>query len=645
MVLNGCQLLEKEIFFFITLLALGTGLPQGAPESVCETMLPFHAGGSILPEKNVSPFIVETADSVIAQGETLKVEISGVPAGLNLGGFMVQARNWNPPFGIVGQFSSIKDGPVKLLNCDDSVNNSATHNNAGAKPQVIIEWRAPLDFLGQVVFNATVAEAYNKFWTGVVSNPIHVVKRDLFVETAQLPTTRLPSSTMKYFTTQAPYTPSEFISSNVVISSRMDVIYNDCGARKTCFGSPDGCIISKSCISITAVTVRGNIFEFELQSGKDSKAVYVAMGLSDDAKMGGDLVIECVPENGRVSLYSSYTSSSPYAAIRSNVFQNSAHLINASFVDGVIYCKVQRDPLITVQGRTFDLRNDKYHLLLASGTTLKDTGIGFHDIGRSPSGNRINLAVVQDLGGSKMVLVHLHGAFMITAWIGTASLGVIFARYFKHTWVGHQSCGKDQWFTWHRSLMVTTCLLTVFGLVSIWVELKQAVWHAHSILGLMTIILCFIQPIGAFFRPGPNDESRPCFNWFHWLVGNVCHTLAIVAIFFSVNLSKSELPEWTDWILVTFIVLHCLAHLIFSIAGAASDRQLNQRINAFQMGEMSHHQDAMRNGIIVATELDAPHAGLRKGLLGVYGIVVSFFVVVLILLVLLAPIEQYWSSS
>lgn len=43
------------------------------------------------------------------------------------------------------------------------------------------------------------------------------------------------------------------------------------------------------------------------------------MGLSDDAKMGEDLTTECVPENGRVNLYSSYTSASPYSAVRANV--------------------------------------------------------------------------------------------------------------------------------------------------------------------------------------------------------------------------------------------------------------------------------------------------------------------------------------
>lgn len=35
---------------------------------------------------------------------------------------------------------------------------------------------------------------------------------------------------------------------------------------------------------------------------------------------------------------------------------------------------------------------------------------------------------------------------MLTAWVGTASIGILLARYFKQTWVGSQMCGKDQWF-------------------------------------------------------------------------------------------------------------------------------------------------------------------------------------------------------
>ncbi|XP_032590447.1 putative ferric-chelate reductase 1 homolog isoform X3 [Drosophila grimshawi] len=625
------------------------GLPQGAPETVCDTMLPFHAGGTVLPENSVSPFTVETSSSVVGQGQTLRVSVSGVPAGLNFGGFMIQARNRNPPYQIVGQFSPSRDGTVKLMNCENSVNNSATHSNAGPKPQVSIDWQSPVDFLGQVVFNTTIAQSYNQFWVGVPSNPVQVVRRDVSAA-VPLPTPNPPNNfNVNFASTRSPYVPPNYVAPNVLPASE-DTFYDGCGQSKNCFGFPDGCVASKSCVSLTAVTVRGDIYEFELRSGKGTNAAYVAVGLSDDAKMGEDLSTECVPENGRVNVYTSYTSASPYSANRANVPQNTARLLNASLVDGVIYCKVQREPLTVVRGRSFDLRNGVYHLLVASGSSLKEASVGYHDIGRLPSANAINLAVVQDLSGSTQLLVRLHGAFMIAAWIGTTSLGIIFARYFKQTWVGSQTCGKDQWFAWHRMFMVTTWSLTVAAYIIIWVELKRAVWHAHSITGLITVILCFLQPIGALFRPGPNDKMRPYFNWGHWLGGNLAHILAIVAIFFSVKLPKAELPEWMDWILVGFVVFHVLVHLIFSIylcinhwqvSGIASDRQQSQRINTFQMGDMTHHhQHAMRNGMSMERKMDAPYGGLRKGLLGVYSVVLALFAVVLILLVVLAPIEK-----
>ncbi|XP_020814503.1 putative ferric-chelate reductase 1 homolog isoform X1 [Drosophila serrata] len=628
----------------------GQSLPQGAPETVCDTMLPFHSGGSVLPQSSVSPFSVETSSTTVGQGQTIRVDLTGVPAGLSFGGYMIQARNRNPPYQIVGQFGTARDGTIKLMNCENSVNNSATHSNAGPKRQVLLEWQSPVDFLGQVVFNATIAQSYNEFWVGVPSQPVQIVRRDLTA--VPLPTQGPPVSAG---TTRAPYVPPSYVAPNNVAATNSDPIYNGCGQSKNCFGFPDGCVSSKTCTSIAVVTVRGDVYEFEIQSGRGTNAAYVAVGLSEDAKMGEDLTTECVPENGRVNLYSSYTSATPYAAMRSVVGQNSARLLDASLVDGVIYCRVQRDAVTSVQGKTFDLRNGKYHLLVASGSSLKENSVGYHDIGRLPSGKAINLAEVQDLSGSSKLLVQLHGAFMIAAWIGTTSLGIIFARYFKQTWVGSQSCGKDQWFAWHRLLMVTTWSLTIAAYVLIWVELKRAVWHAHSIIGLITVILCFLQPIGALFRPGPNDKKRPYFNWGHWLGGNLAHILGIVTIFFSVKLPKAELPEWMDWILVSFVVVHVLVHLIFSIglclnhwqvAGMASERHQSQRANNFQMGDLSHHhQHAMRNGMSMERKMDAPYAGMRKGLLGVYAVVLVLFVVVLILLVVLAPIEQFLGKS
>lgn len=76
--------------------------------------------------------------------------------------------------------------------------------------------------------------------------------------------------------------------------------------------------------------------------------------------------------------------------------------------------------------------------------------------------------------------------------------------------------------------MVLTWLLTIAGVVLIFIEIGG--WSAednpHAILGIITAIICFLQPIGALFRPAPTSSKRPIFNWLHWLGGNAAHICA-----------------------------------------------------------------------------------------------------------------------
>lgn len=268
--------------------------------------------------------------------------------------------------------------------------------------------------------------------------------------------------------------------------------------------------------------------------------------------------------------------------------QNIITLLEGSVVDGSIYCRLERDAVSSVMGQRFDLVNDKFHLLVASGSSLKAAGVGYHDIGRIASGAPRSLAEVGDFGGKSVLLLRLHASFMLAAWIGTASAGILLARYFKQTWVGSSLCGKDQWFAWHRTFMVLTWSLTIVGFVLIFVELGgwSAEQNPHAILGTVTTVLCFIQPFGALFRPAPTHRNRPIFNWLHWLVGNLAHILAseyiagneyyiffynipfvlVVTIFFAVKLTKAELPEWFDWILVGFVGFHVLMHIVLSVS-------------------------------------------------------------------------------
>lgn len=55
---------------------------------------------------------------------------------------------------------------------------------------------------------------------------------------------------------------------------------------------------------------------------------YVAVGLSTDNRMGEDAVMECVPENGQVRAYTSWTTPSPnLGVIRQGVVSILNHFI------------------------------------------------------------------------------------------------------------------------------------------------------------------------------------------------------------------------------------------------------------------------------------------------------------------------------
>lgn len=72
--------------------------------------------------------------------------------------------------------------------------------------------------------------------------------------------------------------------------------------------------------------------------------------------------------------------------------------------------------------------------------------VQYHDVAYLAAGESRFLSDVSEVGGASAILIRLHGAFMLVAWIGTASIGILLARYYRQTWVGSQLCGKDLWF-------------------------------------------------------------------------------------------------------------------------------------------------------------------------------------------------------
>ncbi|KAF2879335.1 hypothetical protein ILUMI_26846 [Ignelater luminosus] len=593
-------------------------LPQGAPTKVCQTMLPFHGGG-IVRQQGPSPYSVTARR--INEDEVLVTIKSSIE--IPIQGFMLQARIRDGELAGVFEPTSSETHTIDCEQPGDTV----THSSPQPKSAVQVRWKPPLGYLGPVVFNATVAQDYSTFWVGVES------------EKMRISTIFQDKGTFDDVPGQNPIvTPPHYIPEETTAATRKsDPFYEGCAIKKLCFGVPDKCVSSQDCKAVVAVIVSGDRYEFEMKA--TGSPAWVGVGLSEDNQMGDDSVLECAKEGNSVKPYLSWTTPRQNLGVfRITNPQFGIQLLNATSADGTLYCKVLRNTKTTVNNKEFDLVKSQYHILIAAGTTLKPNSVGYHDIGRLASEQKRYLSDVSEVAGASKILLRLHGAFMLAAWIGTASLGTFIARYYRKTWVGRTICGKDLWFAYHRFFMVVTWALTTVAFVLIFVELKA--WSSennpHAILGCIVTALCFMQPIGAFFRPHPGTPRRPIFNWMHWLGGNAAHIIAIVTIFFAVKLTKAELPEWFDWILVAFVAFHVLMHLVLSILSCIADNSSNQRVTAFPM------KDLNASGKMSAqmVNVDAPFSPGRKLLLGLYVLVIVALTAALIVVSVLAPIES-----
>lgn len=623
------------IVMALTWLHTTESYPSGAPSSTCSTLAPKHQ--NVASQQSSPPFAVTAGKLSVAPGSKLKLMLTST-TGTPFKGFLLQARQPDGSDAAIGQFSALPN-LTKTLTCAggyQNTPNTVTHADPSERGSLQFEWEAPDYYEGPVVFVATVVQDFSTFWEGVKSEHISVAKRaaDNNSQSTGISTTRQPVTTLGSTTTppSVPTTPPRRAS---VVT---DPIYDGCGSKKTCFGFPSGCVETTSCMAVMSCLVEGERYEFDM---KARNSAYVAVGLSQDVIMGDDSVVECVHDGTSGNSVNAYMSWNFGRNNRRLQVHDGIVLKNSSFVDGTIYCKFMRDAVTKVEDREYNLAKDKYHLLIAAGSSVREGNVGYHDVGRAAAEVSQSLADVSIIAGSSNLLLRLHGAFMIGAWIGAAGIGILLARYFKQTWVGSQLCGKDQWFAWHRMFMLLTWGLTISAFVLIFVQLRG--WSAednpHAILGCATTALAFVQPIGAAFRPHPDSRRRPIFNWLHWLVGNVAHILGIVTIFFATKLTKAELPDWMDWILVGYVAFHVAVHLILSIASIVSERNNAKRVNSFPMKEMTNSRSPLHSP---ERKQDSAHSCFRKFMLTVYILVILLLVAALIIITVFAPIEDNW---
>uniref|UniRef100_UPI003AADE7B7 putative ferric-chelate reductase 1 n=1 Tax=Centroberyx gerrardi TaxID=166262 RepID=UPI003AADE7B7 len=159
-------------------------------------------------------------------------------------------------------------------------------------------------------------------------------------------------------------------------------------------------------------------------------------------------------------------------------------------------------------------------------------------------------------GSRGPIIMKLHGALMLLAWMLTGSVGTFIASYYKPDWPNQTLLGQKVWFQVHRGLMMLTVGLTVAAFCLPFFYRRGWSKHAgvHPYLGCCVLALALMQPIMAAFRPSPDSHRRYIFNWAHWGVGSVTEIMAVAAMFLGMRQSSLRLPlPWGMCVLIGYV--------------------------------------------------------------------------------------------
>lgn len=591
-----------------------TGYSLGAPDTTCDDLIPAHGP----PSQTTPPPYTITPSAVEVEGGKQMLVTLEAKEGAMFRGFLVQGKS-SETGDVVGTFFTTDH---KYLNCNNGMNNAVTHQGPADKDKVTLTWEPPSDFAGDVVFTGTFVQTKNVFWVGVTSEKV-TVRREVPASPAS------PTSTSTTTTTTTSSTPP---SETAGLERDLVNVYDECGNTKGCFGFPAECEASKKCTMLVTYSKVLSGYKFEIMSNTVSG--YVAAGLSDDDKMGDDSVMACMASNSGADVVMGFNNGRNNELLVESKYGLSE--IQAAVVDGKTYCTFVRDPSTEISGIVFDLDNDRFHLMLATGSA-NPNGLSYHDK-RTVSSGTVSLDSFEAVESRSELFRTLHACFMIGAWICAASCGIMVARYFKKTWLKNRACGIDQWFHLHRFFMGLTWSLTVAGIVLIvyylngWTELDPRV-NPHAILGVVSTALCFIQPFMALCRCSPTSKRRPVFNWLHWFVGNSAQILGIAAIYFGFELIGA--PKWIMFVLIIFIAFHCLVHLLLSIGQCITDSRGESSSNVYPMKELNGSRSPLQP---TEKNTDAPGAAFRKVMLFFY-FLGNFAITAVLLLVVTVDIE------
>ncbi|KAK0059258.1 ferric-chelate reductase 1 [Biomphalaria pfeifferi] len=549
-------------------------------DGACLNLVPGHGSNSL---STPPPYKITLNATSYTPGTPVSITLLACNGAFK--GYMIQARladiskNQSE---LYGTFTANESHPA----CIGGNGSALVHSNGSPKTTVNIQWTPPQLSVGHIIFRVTYVLEVSTFWANIRSDVLYDASLNSASGALENKTDVDPVCSGGQQITSITTTAATSDTSKTNLTKDAS-----CGQTKGCFSSCSG----RGCTFTVSWVTSANISIFVLSTEILNQGnTYIALGFSSDSEMGDDSVMACaMNSSGNVFLVLGVNrdNNGPEIFIDSEV-----QLLNSSTVNGVLFCTISRP--VSEKSNRYDITKP-WTLLLAQGNTVTDTNTGVpfltsHKERKFISEEQVTANSIVDLGSdtSGNPMIKAHGCLMVGAWIFLASVGIVVARYYKPVWEVTM-CSQKVWFQIHRLCMVLVFCATAAGFIIIFVEEKE--WSeidvegkqflvGHPIIGVIVMALTVINPIMALFRPHPGTTNRPIFNWAHWFVGTAAHILAVIGVFFGVQIPDSQVPYYTVYILAAFVAWQLFVEILLELITCIG----RKRVGGVQKGVFSN---------------------------------------------------------
>ncbi|XP_053209052.1 ferric-chelate reductase 1-like, partial [Panonychus citri] len=338
-----------------------------------------------------------------------------------------------------------------------------------------------------------------------------------------------------------------------------------------------------------------NGLQVTLCSTEVKEGSWYGFAFSEDSSMGDDFLVHCdVFLNGSLSIGEGLTTghsgiasldpgtlilSKPESLVSNVTFNGSS----ISLVNKRLECSWNLKISGEARGRIFNLKLNKYHLILAFGRLTKDGAVEYHNGARSASSNLVNLfhtGLITGCTGSIYWLVRFHAFFMTVAWMMFISISITMARNYRDAWTYVRFFNLHIWLITHRTLNIIAVTLVAIGMTCIIIHTGTFDMCAscHTTAGTIANGLMICQIVAGLTSPS-NERTRlrKMFNIFHGLGGHITFIAACVALYKAGDQKYFRLGLTYNWLIILFIVIHYAVQVILQ-----SSQMLIKSLNAVQ---------------------------------------------------------------